>query len=78
MPEHKNIFWRKVEIENFCGAVIDPEKGVLHVECPSPLLHVTNGKFTNNCISIFAGNIAANARKRTRNLIKYREWKSVK
>ena len=78
MPEHKNIFWRKVEVKNFCGAVIDPEKGVLNVNCPLPLLHIINGKFTNNCISIFAGNIAANAQKRVQNLIKYREWKRVK
>ena len=78
MPEHKNIFWRKVEVKNFCGAVIDPEKGILNVNCPLPLLHVVNGKFTNNCISIFAGNIAANARKRTQNLVKHREWRSVK
>ena len=75
MPEHKNIFWRKVEVKNFCGAVIDPEKGVLNINCPLPLLHVINGKFTNNCISIFAGNIAANAMKRTQNLKKYREWR---
>ena len=74
MPEHKNIFWRKVEVKNFCGAVIDVEKGVLNVNCPLPLLHVIKGKFTNNCISIFAGNIAANARVRTQKLIKSREW----
>ena len=78
MPEYKNIFWRKVEVKNFCEAVIDPEKGILNVKCPLPLLHVINGKFTNNCISIFAGNIAKNAGKRTQNLIKHREWKSVK
>ena len=78
MPEHKNIFWRKVEVKNFCGAVIDPEKGVLNISCPLPLLHVINGKFTNNCISIFAGNIAENARKRTQTLIKSREWRKVK
>lgn len=78
MPEHKNIFWRKVEVKNFCGAVIDPERGVLVINCPQPLLHVINGRFTKNCISIFAGNIAANAQKRTQNLIKDREWKSVK
>ena len=78
MPEHKNIFWRKVEVKNFCGAVIDPERGVLNITCPLPLLHVVNGKFTNNCISIFAGNIAENARKRTQNLIKHREWGVVK
>ena len=78
MPEHKNIFWRKVEVKNFCGAVIDPEKGVLDIHCPLPLLHIVNGRFTNNCISIFAGNIVANANRRTQNLIKYREWKSVK
>lgn len=74
MPEHKNIFWRKVEVKNFCGAVINLKNGCLDVKCPLPLLHVINGKFTNNCISIFAGNIAANARKRTENLIKFREW----
>ena len=78
MPEHKNIFWRKVEVKNFCGAVIDIEKGVLDVKCPLPLLHIINGHFTNNCISIFAGNIAANAKKRTQNLVKDREWKRVK
>ena len=77
MPQHKNIFWRKVEEENFCGAVIDPEKGVLKIECPTPLLHFINGRYTKNCISIFAGNISANAQKRTKHLIKYREWKSV-
>jgi len=79
MPEHKNIFWRKVEAKNFCSAVIDPEKGVLNIKCPLVLLHTVNGRFTKNCISIFAGNIAANAAKRTQNLIKYREWgKNVK
>ena len=78
MPEHKNIFWRKVEVKNFCGAVIDPEKGVLNINCPLPLLHVENGKFTNNCISIFAGNIADNAQNRTQHLAESREWKSVK
>ena len=78
MPEHKNIFWRKVEVNNFCGAVINPEKGILDIKCPIPLLHVINGRFSNNCISIFAGNIAANAMKRTQNLIKDREWKRVK
>ena len=75
MPEHKNIFWRKVEVKNFCGAVIDPEKGILNVTCPLPLLHAIDGKFTNNCISIFAGNIAENARTRTNALLKFREWK---
>ena len=74
MPEHKNIFWQKVEVINFCGAVIDQEKGLLMVDCPPALLHTVNGRFTNNCISIFAGNIAANAQKRTQNLIKAREW----
>ncbi len=78
MPEHKNIFWRKVEVKNFCGAVIDTGKEVLNITCPLPLLHVAKGKFTNNCISIFAGNIAENANRRTKNLIKFREWKSVK
>ena len=74
MPEHKNIFWRKVEVKNFCGAVIDTEKGVLNVDCPLPLLHVDNDRFTNNCISIFAGNIAANAKLRTETLVKTRQW----
>ena len=74
MPEHKNLFWRKVEVKNFCGAVIDPEQGVLKVNCPLPLLHVVNGRFTNNCISIFAGNIAENAKKRTDALVKARKW----
>ena len=74
MPEHKNIFWRKVEVKNFCGAVIDKEKGVLQIDCPPPLLHTVNGKYTKNCISIFAGNIAANALLRTNNLIKARQW----
>ena len=78
MPEHKNSFWRKVENKNFCSAVIDPENGVLNISCPTPQLHVSNGKFTKNCISIFAGNIADNARLRTRNLLKIREWKNVK
>ena len=78
MPEHKNIFWRKVEVKNFCGAVIDPELGVLDINCPDVLLHVVNNRFTNNCISIFAGNIAANAFVRTQNMIKEREWESVK
>ena len=53
MPEHKNIFWRKVEVKNFCSAVIDVEKGVLDVKCPAVLLHTVGGRFTNNCISIF-------------------------
>ncbi len=75
MPEHKNLFWRKVEAKNFCSAVIDPEKGVLNVTCPIPLLHKIDGKFTKNCISIFAGNIAANAQLRTETLIKARQWR---
>ena len=74
MPEHKNIFWRKVEVKNFCGAVLNTEKGILKIECPLPLLHTVNGRFTNNCISIFAGNIADNARVRTNALIKTRQW----
>ena len=78
MPEHKNVFWRKVEVRNFGGAVLDPEKGFLMVSCPLPLLHVINGRFTNNCISIFAGNIAANAKKRTEVFIKAREWKRTR
>ena len=77
MPEHKNIFWRKVEVANFCGAVINPENGVLKITCPPALLHVADGRFTKNCISIFAGNIAANAKHRTQKLVKYREWKSL-
>ena len=77
MPEHKNIFWRKVEVKNFCGAVIDMKKGVLKVDCPLPLLHIVNGKFTNNAISIFAGNIAVNAKQRTQSLITYREWEGT-
>lgn len=78
MPEHKNIFWRKVDVKNFCGAVINPEKGVLEINCPLPLLHIVDGRYTNNCISIFAGNIAENAKTRTLNLTKSREWKCVK
>ena len=78
MPEHKNIFWRKVNVEHFCSAVIDTEHGVLDITCPIPLLHRINGKFTKNSISIFAGNIAANAVLRTQNLIKAREWNNVK
>ena len=78
MPEHKNLFWRKVEVKNFCGAVINPEKNVLNVTCPVALLHIINGRFTNNCISIFAGNIAANAKLRTETLIKDRQWGNVK
>ena len=78
MPEHKNIFWRKVEVKNFCSAVINLKRGVLEIKCPTPYLHIINGRFTNNCISIFAGNIAANARKRTQNLLKDREWRRVK
>ena len=74
MPEHKNVFWRKVEIKNFCGAVINPQKGVLKITCPEQLLHVVDGRFTKNCISIFAGNIAENAKKRTEALIKARQW----
>lgn len=77
MPEHKNIFWRKVEVKNFCGAVIDTEMGVLNISCPLPLLHVFKGKYSNNCISIFAGNIAENATRRTLKLIKDREWKGA-
>lgn len=78
MPEHKNIFWRKVESKNFASAVIDPQAGVLNVKCPLPLLHVIKGRYTNNCISIFAGNIAANAKLRTQTLISDRQWGKVK
>ena len=78
MPEHKNLFWRKVDVKNFCGAVIDPAKGVLEINCPAELLHTINGRFTNNCISIFAGNIADNAKKRTESLIKARQWGNLR
>ena len=54
--------------------VINTGKNVLEVNCPVMLLHVVNGRFTNNCISIFAGNIAANAKMRTEALIKSRQW----
>ena len=74
MPEHKNLFWRKVEVNNFCGAVINTEKGVLELNCPVALLHIVNGRYNNNCISIFAGNIAENAKKRTDALLKFRQW----
>ena len=76
MPEHKNIFWRKVEAKNFCGAVINSQKGVLEINCPLPLLHVVNGRYSKNSIAIFAGNIAENAKNRTRALIKAREWRN--
>ncbi len=75
MPEHKNIFWRKVEVENFCGAVINEERGVLEITCPVVLLHIDNGQYTNNCISIFAANIVANAKNRVRAMGKDREWR---
>ena len=78
MPEHKNAFWRRVEARNLCGAAINTERNVLEIKCDSPLLHKINGHFTDNCISIFAGNIAANALKRTKNLVKAREWGNVK
>lgn len=74
MPEHKNLFWRKITVKNFCGAVIDPAKGVLNISCPVQLLHVSKGRYTHNCISIFAGNISANAKLRTKNLVKFRQW----
>ncbi|MBO5725056.1 MAG: DUF3089 domain-containing protein [Lentisphaeria bacterium] len=74
MPEHKNMFWRKVEIKNFCEAVINPAKGVLEIKCSPALLHVVKGRYTNNAISAFAGNIAFNAGKRTAALIKARQW----
>ena len=78
MPSHKNRYWRKVDVKNFCGAVVNPERGVLEIKCPTELLHVFKGKYTRNSISIFAGNIAKNAFDRTQNLIKYREWKNIK
>jgi hypothetical protein len=74
MPQSKNIFWRKVDEKNFCGAVINTENGVLDISCPVLLLHVFNGRFSHNCISIFAGNIAANAMLRTESLIRARQW----
>ena len=74
MPPYKNRFWRKIEEKHFCGAVIQLEKGILDVKCPVRLLHAVNGKFVKNSISLFAGNIAENAAKRTQNLIKFREW----
>lgn len=78
MPEHKNLFWRKVVVKNFCGARIDTKRSLLEIQCPVPLLHVDKGRFTKNCISIFAGNIADNAQLRTTTLIKDREWERVK
>ena len=78
MPEHKNLFWRKVVVKNFCSARINLKRSVLEIQCPTPLLHVDKGRFTKNCISIFAGNIAANAQLRTTTLIKDREWERVK
>ena len=78
MPEHKNLFWRKVVVKNFCSARINLKRSVLEIQCPTPLLHVDKGRFTQNCISIFAGNIAANAQLRTTTLIKDREWERVK
>ena len=74
MPQHKNIYWRRVEEKNFCQAVINKEKGVLDITCQPQLLHFVNGKFNQNCISIFAGNIAQNAEIRTQNLINTRRW----
>ena len=77
MPAHKNLYWRKAEVKNFCGAVVNPERGVLEIKCPTEMLHGSKGKYNRNCISIFAGNIAKNAFYRTQNLIKYREWKNI-
>ena len=74
MPERTNIFTRKIEVRHFCGAVIDSVRGVLEIKCPSQFLHVSNGRFTNNCISIFAANIVANANLRTQTLINVRQW----
>ena len=76
MPQYKNQYWRKVEEKNFCQAFINKEKSVLEISCQPQLLHVINGKFSKNCISIFAGNIAQNAHKRTQNLINARRWKN--
>lgn len=78
MPETKNRFSRKQEIPNFCGAVIDPAQGVLKIQCPSKPLYSVNGKFPDNSISIFAGNLAANAALRTRTLIADRQWSKMK
>ena len=74
MPPYKNLYWRKVEEPNFCQAYINNEQGVLKITCETKLLHVVNGRFSKNCISIFAGNIAKNANKRTENLINDRRW----
>lgn len=78
MPQYKNNFWRKVEEKNFGTAVIDVKKGVLSINCPVKLLHVVKGRYSDNGISIFAGNIAANARIRTQALIRDRQWRMVK
>ena len=77
MPPHKNIFWRRVEEKNFCSAVINQEKGLLEITCQPQLLHVVNGKFSLNCISIFAGNIAQNARERAKHFINDRRWGKI-
>ena len=78
MPQFKNNFWRKVEEKNFGSAVINLKTGMLDISCPVKLLHVVKGRYSDNSISIFAGNIAANARARTKALIRDRQWGSVK
>ena len=78
MPEYKNNFSRKVEEKNFCGAKINLERGVLEISCPPQLLHSADGRFSDNSISIFAKNIAANAFLRTQTLVRTRQWKELK
>lgn len=78
MPEEKNRFSRTEKIPHFCGAVIDPARGVLAITCPTAPLYSMDGRFPDNAVSIFAGNIAANARLRTRTLIADRQWDKVK
>jgi hypothetical protein len=66
-----------VEEKNFCSAFINKETGLLEVTCPPQLLHVVNGKFSLNCISIFAGNIAQNAQDRIKNFINAKRWGQI-
>ena len=53
------------------------EKGLLELTSQPQLLHVVNGKFSLNCISIFAGNIAQNARERAKHFINARRWGKI-
>ena len=77
-PASLNKFWRKETAKNLCGAVIDLEKGILSINCPAGLLHADRGKFLLNNISLFAENLARNARERTGALIKDRQWRNRK